>query len=527
MRVQSEKEKFMKNKTLTGIRRNVNPMFVSVASTKGKNITLQAYNDSEQGIFFVAQASAKEVFSPITGKKVEALSIGEIATSADFFAQSLKVVGKCKCGCEQSTTADIASLLTENKETSIHCTACGEKMELSSLEKADESEENEDETVEEEVVEDDESVDDLDEDSEDEDVDLDDDSEDTDEDVSDEDEDVSEDEEEIDEEVEALLKEASEAEAAGEDEDLDAEVAKLIAEVAAEDEDEEVEEEVVDETTDDSDSEEEMSSTVISHPLHRLVDRKSGKVNILFVNNEQAMLRIEKSDAVVQIGTFYKVHAKAESAKLYDRREVFGKVAVKAIEEGALDQINPSETLSDLGFKPIQVDLPVSVATEQEIKKAVADAETKANETASTKLTDVSSNYSKLVTVAALGLDKGAIKGNVSLFKDLTALLESAGVRNADVVARKFCETKIKPFFAGVIEKANELAAQDPAYVKGVADSVESAQYIMTAKTDIPEISTATHDSVVASLDDARDRRATPKPNLQALLGSLGRRGLR
>lgn len=516
----------MKNKTLTGIRRNVNPMFVSVASTKGKNITLQAYNDSEQGIFFVAQASAKEVFSPITGKKVEALSIGEIATSADFFAQSLKVVGKCKCGCEQSTTADIASLLTENKETSIHCTACGEKMELSSLEKADESEENEDETIEEEVVEDDESDDDLGEDSEDEDVDLDDDSEDTDEDESDEDEDVSEDEDEVDEEVEALLKEASEAEAAGEDEDLDAEVAKLIAEVAAEDE-EEIEEEVVDETTDDSDSEEEMSSTTISHPLHKLVDRTEAKLSILFVNNEQAMLRIEKPDAVVQIGTFYKVHAKAESAKLYDRREVFGKVAVKAIEQGALDQADPSAALSDLGFKPIQVDLPVSVATEQEIKKAVAAAETKLAETASTKLTDVSSNYSKLVTVAALGLDKGAIKGNVSLFKDLTALLESAGVRNADVVARKFCETKIKPFFAGVIEKANELAAQDPAYVKGVADSVESAQYVMTAKTDIPEISTATHDSVVASLDDARDRRATPKPNLQALLGSLGRRGLR
>lgn len=552
----------LKAKTIVGIRKNTNPLFLSVASGDA-SAKLSAYNDPEHATLFIAQQDDDKVaFSPITGKKAQPYSIGSEVAMSNADLKEFKAIGKCaqkECGCTLLTTPALAALLEKASETTIACTACGNEMKLDyDAEHAEivgdaggeEDEIDEDDVGDEDIVEDDEPVEDDEEDAE----------------VakmmkeiaSDEDEDEEdpdaveddEDEEDIDEEIARLSAEiaAEEGEDDGEKKEDDKKPAEekpaeenkpdprpghapddgqdstgnvkgADGEVAADDKEPEVKAE------DDKDSGE-----TLAYAMHRLVDPTKGKTRVLFVDADTAMLaHTPEGSTERHLGTFSRTNAAAESAKLFDNRSMFGKVATQLIASGALAGDAPSEDLAKMGFKSIMLELPLNVAMASKVNEAVATATAAAQAEASTKVADVAKNFSKLVAIASVGLDKGLI-GDKSFYKDLASSLHTMGIRNAGTIAKRICEAKLKPFLAAVIEQAQELSTKSADYVAGQAESIAKASYA-SIDDNVEQLTTVHQDDsneeeqqiAVASLDAPSHRPSTSA--IQGALRRIGRRG--
>lgn len=544
----------LKNRTIAGIRKHTSPIFLSVPSPDAK-VELSAFNDTAHGILFVASSDNDFAYSPLTGEKSPSLSVGETAAGPKML-KSFKAIGKCtkkKCGCTMLTMPDIATMLETANEKQIFCTSCGHEMTLEF--------DADDANVLEDEGEGDEEIDD--------------------EDV------VSEDDEEIDDSVGDEDEEIEDEEVASSDDDLDSEIDNLIAEVAAElDEDEEDEPAAEDDdeevkSEDDSEDEdkaldeeiaalaaevasagsdhkpgddpngnspddkpaeepvdppkpasEEEASSKLVRPMHRLSDLSKGTTRVLFTNADTALLmHTGETASERQIGTFRRDRAVPASASVYDNRTVFGRAVSQMVASGGLTEDAPSADLTGLGFEPIEVELPLSAAQTKKTDEAVEVATASLREESKRKLSDISANFGKLLSVATVGLDKGVIEGP-SFHRELAQVLHSFGVRKSPEVARKICEGKLKPFLAAAIAKAAELAEKDVNYVTGVAESVARAPYASNQDLDQPAPpATILRDDVndeadqieVASVDDYKPTPVTPT-RIQNALRQLGRR---
>lgn len=518
----------MKVKTILGIRKNPAPLFVSVASTDGVH-ALSAFQDTENNALFIAAGDEHGfAYSPISGKKIESLSISEIAAEADDLA-GYSSIGKCtskKCCATMLTTPEISAMLESAGEESIHCTACGSKVELSFDEDSDESEDEDmgDMSDDDGDMSEDEDMDDSSEGDDEEDMGDDESSDDEDEDTT-----MSEDDDMGDEGDDGVGDDdSSEDEEMVDDDDM--EIAALLEEIAADDgvgDDDESSED--DETmSDDSESNdmEELSDTIVAATMHTLSDTRSGKLRVLFLDADTAMLQHtpEGHDVALHIGNFRRDHAASEAvASLFDRREVFGRTVNKLIAEGALAEATPSAEIANFGFQPITVGIPFTVAQAAAVEAEVAKVQEQSREEASTKLADIAGNYSKLVAVAAVGIDKGVISGT-SVYRELAGLLHSLGMKNAEVVARNFCDSKMKPFLAAAIEKANELAGKDPNYVSGMTETVSKAAYApVIAADEETDDHSSTVDTVVASLDYVAAKPKIETNGIRTALRRIGR----
>lgn len=549
----------LKRKTVGAIRKDTAPLFLAVASLKDAKVSV--FRDDKNDTLFMAQANAKGVaFSPITGKPTTMLSVGEVAASGDETLNGSKAItAKCrgkKCGCITYTTAAMAETLAKSGEKTINCTACGAEIALSLSTAADKSEKDEEEDDDDAVVEDDVDAEDVGDESEDDDavvMDDEDDMGDDEEVVDDEDIDADdvgddegdedeEDESDEDEEVARLMKEV--ASATGEDESneddkkLDEEVAALLKDIElATEGDADAKKSGESDTQQPSpgpdanaDKPAEGDGTTLAYAMHQLADLSKGKTRVLFVDPDTAFLvHADEGAEERQLGTFSRNNAQEDQAKLYDNRKVFGGAVASLIGKGALAGEAPADELAAMGFKSIMLSLPLTAAQTKLTNEAVAAAKAAAVEQASTALTDVSENFSKLVAIAAVGLDKGVLgDGSKSFCKELTAQLHSFGVQKAGQVAQRICEAKFKPFMAAVIAEAKELAAKDPSYVAGLAATIGKASY---AAEELPAPSTVHKDDSndqerdvsVASIEDFRDRRPTEPNKLQSVLSRLGR----
>lgn len=537
----------LKAKTIVGIRNNANPLFLSVASGDA-SAKISAYNDAEHATLFIAQQDDDKVaYSPITGKKSQPYSVGSEVAMSNADLKEFKAIGKCarkKCGCTMLTTPAIAALLEKAAETTINCTACGHEMALDyDAEHAEivgdaggEDEIEEDDVGDEDIVKDDEETVDDEEDaevakmmkeiaSEDEDED----------DVGEEDEPAEDDEEDIDEEIARLSAEiaAEEGEDDGEKktaEDKTAEVkpaAEVVAEVEKPAEDKPAEDKPAEVKAED---EQQDSGETLAYAMHRLVDPTKGKTRVLFTDTDTAMLvHTPEGAAERHLGTFSRSHAAQESAKLFDNRPMFGKVATQLIASGALAGDAPSEDLAKMGFKSIMLELPLNVAMSSKVNEAVAAATATVQAEATTKVADVAKNFSKLVAIAAVGLDKGLI-GDKSFHKELATSLHAMGIRNSGTIAKKICEAKLKPFLAAAIEHAQELSTKSADYVAGQAESIAKASY--ASLDNVEQLPTTVHQDdsneeeqqvAVASLDAPPARSSTTQ--IQSALRRIGRRG--
>lgn len=536
-----------KVKTTDKVRANPNPVFVALASPD-EAATISVFRDPKKEVLFMAQANeAGKAFSPITGKVCEALSVGEIANGP---VKDLKAIGKCtkrKCGCTIYSSPSIAALLATAGEKTAFCTACGTEMALAV---AEDDEENDEEVVDDEVTDEDEDAVGDDEEVIDEDGDP----------VMEDDEEVVDDEDVGDEEVvddESTEDEDSEDDEDDEDDVSDEEVAKLVAEVAAmEDDTDDSTEKPAEDKVDDKPKEGEEadadatakaakeaadklaqdaaddkpSDVTLAYAMHKLSDLSKGKTRVLFVDTDTAYLAHAAEGAPERhLGTFSRLNATPESAKLYDNRPMFGKVVKQFIQSGALAGEQPTDEIAGLGFKTIMLELPLTVAQAKLTEEARLNVEKAAREETASAVKDVSENFAKLVTIAAIGLDKGVL-GKISFHKELASLLHSVGVRKASTVARDLCEAKFKPYMQAVIDEATALAGKDANYVAGLAESVGKAAY---PTTDNPVPSTALaddtneedvdNDVVVASLEDHRERQKMPISNISSALRRIGR----
>lgn len=535
----------LKVQTTDKVRANPNPVFVALASSD-QSATISVFRDPKKELLFMAQANdSGKAFSPITGKECEALSVGEIASGP---VKDLQSIGKCtkrKCGCTIYSSPSIAALLETAKEKTVFCTACGTEMALA-IEHAegdeDEEEDDEDVVVDEEdddAVGDDEEVTDEDGDP-----------------VMEDDEEVV-DEEDVGDDEEVVDDESPEDDEDEEDDVSDAEVAKLVAEVAAmEDDTDDSTNKPAEDKVDDKPKEGEEadadatakaakeaadklaqdaadaqpSDVTLAYAMHKLSDLSKGKTRVLFVDTDTAYLAHAAEGAVERhLGTFSRLNATPESAKLYDNRPMFGKVVKQFIQSGALAGEQPTDEIAGLGFKSIMLELPLTVAQAKLTEEAKLNVEKAAREETASAVKDVSENFAKLVAIAAVGLDKGVL-GKISFHKELASLLHSVGVRKASTVARDLCEAKFKPYMQAVIDEATALAGKDANYVAGLAESVGKAAY---PTTDNPVPSTALaddsneedvdNDVVVASLEDHRERQKVPVSNISSALRRIGR----
>lgn len=562
----NRKEESMRGKTITEIRKSPNPLFVAVASTKA-NVAIAAFQDGEHGALFISQTGDDgKAFSPLSGKSVENLSVGELAASPAEF-KDLTIAGKCakkKCGCTMYVTPAIASILQTAKEKTVYCTACGTESPLTFAKAAagddagsDDTNTDDDDTVDDSVgdddADDDSMVDDDDSDSDtDEDAASDDDSGDDSDDDSDDsgdsddadadaDSDADSDSDDTDADSDDAEDDSEDDEGTdpSEDEDdkeIDGEVASLLAELAeADGADEEKPADAADTTKPGSEEAPNAGgdeTATLSYAMHRLADLKTGKSFMRFIDTDTAFLTHAGADGQERhLGTFSRMNASPESAKLFDNRKVFGSVASQLINQGALAGEQPSDELAKMGFKAISIELPLSVAQAEMAKAAIAAAETAVRDEASSKLQDVSNNFAKLVALAAVGVNKGML-GNASFYKELATALHGYGIRQADKVAQKLCESKLKPFLANVIEQATALSQKDASYVTGIADTVNKSQYAsLDNEADQEQVSTSVHgddnnEIVVASFAEHANQAALTPSKIQSALRRIGRQGL-
>lgn len=523
----------MRQKTIAGIRKHNVPAFISLASEESA-FALEAFHDVGNGALILAKSGKKRTYSPISGKPMETMSVGELASSTTDM-QDYVVVASCdnaKCKCKMYTKKDLAKILVASGEKEIFCTACGQAMPIV----ATASEEEDEDIVEDEVGDDvaDESEEDVVSDDEN-DGDAEDEGDDTSEDDEgdlDEEDVMTDDEDAIDEEEDSTSEDDEMSEDEEEsDEDVDAEVAKLLAEVASEIDTENPSNNEADKPqVENQDVDQGQSDVTVAYVLHN-VDFTAGKSRVVFHNPETAWLTHTATDNPIerQVGVFNRAKASPESAKLYDNRDVFGKTVSHLLASGALANEQPSEEMVKLGFEPITVQVPLSQSQAKMINTATAAAKQAAVEQASNQIADIASNFDKLLAVAAVGLDKG-ILGNTSLHRELSGMLARMGTRKADVVARQFCENHVRPFLNNVIAQAKELAAKDPVYVQGLSETIAKAVYASIEDPNTPEqISTALVNpapiSEVASLDANRPDQRHPVVFTSRIQDALRRMG--
>lgn len=523
----------MRQKTIAGIRKNNVPAFISLASEESA-FALEAFHDVGNGAMILAKSGKKRTYSPISGKSMETMSVGEIASSTTDM-QDYVVVASCdniKCKCKTYTTKDLAKMLVASGEKEIFCTACGQAMPIV----ATAAEEDED-IVEDEVgddVADEDSDEDVVADDDEDAVEGDDASKSEDDDGSDPDEDVMMDDDgddAVEDEEDSTSDEEMSEDEEEPEEDIDAEVAKLLAEVASEidTEDNTAATDADKPQSEQNDVDQGQSDVSVAYVLHN-VDFATGKSRVVFHNPETAWLTHTATDNPIerQVGVFNRAKASPESTKLYDNRDVFGKTVSHLLASGALANEQPSEEMVKLGFEPITVQVPLSQSQAKMINTATAAAKQVAMEQASTQIADIANNFDKLLAVAAVGLDKG-ILGNASLHRELSSMLARMGTRKSDVVARQFCENHVRPFLNSVIAQAKELAAKDPVYVQGLSETIAKAVYATIEDPNAPEqMSTALVNpapiSEVASLDVDRPGQRHPVANtrIQDALRRMG-----
>lgn len=486
----------VKKSTQVALRKSAHPLFVSIASDDTA-VTMAAFTDKSSNNIIVSNGTSGDVHSPLTGQVMTKISVenevekasGVSSTPVDKIKSALVEIAKCtseKCKCSLYTTSDVAKILTANEEKVLHCTACGAEMVVASSE----------DDIEDDVSEDDDEFADASDAADEDEIDSD---------SSDEDEDDASDiDEELTAESDVEDEDQGDEEATDDegDEEGDEEVASYLAMLTASEE----------ETVED-----------IESAMHRLVKPENIKL-IVAGDKTYAMA----GDAA--IGVLTASAALPKYADTHKNANLLHKSVSVLIANGGLDQAQPSQDLTDLGFQPIPVTVPVSsVLVEQ--NQAAIDAQTAtAVAEATATMESAAANFNKLVEIASIGMAKGIIDTPGNTFvKDLAKILATAGVKDAAELAGELMTKSFGAFVKSAVEQAKELSKKGPDYVAGMAQTIATASYtpVEVAKSDVV-VSTAIAGAFTPSRQVAEVASHKPhpeqRPDFRGVFSRMGRR---
>lgn len=543
------------------------PVFFCHHEHAGDGAGLVPYLDNYHGSSMIVMAAspeeASEAFSPISGEPMTLIDGSqETASSFDEIISGTTHVGDCAdCGAGMYVSDEIVEKASEDDLKSLHCTQCGGEIESAE----DEMDMSDDDDSSDDSMDDGVGDDDSEGDAEDIDVSDSDDSDDEgDDDSSDDDsgddseddsdyEDMSDDSDDEDDSSDDDEGDDASDDDSGDDSEDDseaAEVARMISELAMElagddmdmddsddsddmsddDEDDSDEDDSMDMSDDDEDdSSDDGMDDVASElevALFDCLDRSKAAPNLLFLNDETAML--EMDDKIV--GRFHKHKANKEHAGAYRSHDLLRRTVQMALVNS--EEAGVPDELLNLGFVPTKIKVPLRKSVRAELARAIEVARDETVASVQEEAADAANNYGKLLSIASTGINKGVFAGK-SVVSELATIFESVGVRNPHSVAAKCAKNVFEPHLASAMEVASELAEKGPVHTGGVAAVVEKASYASGVSED-PSVEVASISTAVlpqakpgkaAATEVASGFAAKPKPtnSYRGLFANIGR----
>lgn len=118
---------------------------------------------------------------------------------------------------------------------------------------------------------------------------------------------------------------------------------------------------------------------------------------------------------------------------------------------------SPEKALASFNFEFTKVNVPLPEIVDKKVEASLKGK----NEEVATKLKDLSEDFQQCISLASVGLSKGAFKGKVNVLKaSLTENLTAMGVRNAKQVVAKIFNQHSTEYHKTLIETANLLMAK-------------------------------------------------------------------
>lgn len=429
------------------------------------------------------------------------LSENHVIMSAAELEELTKVATCQHCGTEWRGIEETAQVLQGHK---MHCIVCSELM-----------------TVSEDVIGDETVDEDLDEDNTSDDIDEDlDESEDDDNlevDAEAEDELEAEDEElvdigdELSMEDDSGLDDTELEEDDGESEDVEADLEEEVEDdqmVALED----------DITVDDeSDTEETTMASVKTNPLqHVLANMQDAELELVATGGENLRWYLFANEQPIAIASFERASEKVQ--KIFNNQRAFTD-AFRALAESEITE----ESISEMGFQPAIVDVPVDEAAKQHINNAVEEQTAALKK----KTDEVIAHFEQCLGIAITGINKGAFGNENSFVLAMVDELSKNNVRQPEKLAYRLIEDKLPQFFKDVVAKTMELMTKEVDNLNDIANIVSTASFrhIPSGDSDSKQRTIRNMPlSVSASTYDEGTTRSSGGQDFKRLVSSISRR---
>ena len=160
-----------------------------------------------------------------------------------------------------------------------------------------------------------------------------------------------------------------------------------------------------------------------------------------------------------------------------------------------------NEIVEDFGFEPVATEMPVDEATDQKIEEKVNEATEDLNK----KLEETAAFFEKCLGIAAVGSLKGIVQVENPLQQAIVAELNRLGDTNSVITAQKIFKDHGESYIRNLVTTAKELTNKNTTALAELSQVVASADYRETValkKTNIrqaPVMVPAEMNDVVAS----------------------------
>jgi len=155
-------------------------------------------------------------------------------------------------------------------------------------------------------------------------------------------------------------------------------------------------------------------------------------------------------------------------------KTIFGSNKFLAAFKATAEEGLTEQAVTDFGFEPINVEVPVDDAAAQNIEQQVTAATKKFAATAG----DTKKLFERCIGIASVGINKGVFSDIDNTFRAaLIARLNSLRVRDAESVVDSVLAEHGESLLRSIVVKATELTDKSPEALDEIADMVSQASY--------------------------------------------------